>query len=216
MTRVLVYGDSNSWGTPPDGSGIRYDTLTRWPAVMAATLGWDLAEDCLPGRTTRHDDPEMLGPAMNGLAHLPVALKSQSPVDWLVIMLGTNDLKSQFSPSAQQIADGLMALVALARQVGSGKAGWEDTTPPRIALIAPPLLGALAHDANWPNIAKWQGGWAVSGQLAATLAPMAAGAGIAMFDAAQVVTASPADPIHIDAAAHVTLGKAVAAWLADL
>ena len=34
--RILVYGDSNSWGYLDDGSGQRYEN--RWPVVMAGEL----------------------------------------------------------------------------------------------------------------------------------------------------------------------------------
>ena len=34
--RILVYGDSNSWGYLDDGSGIRHPE--RWPVVMARHL----------------------------------------------------------------------------------------------------------------------------------------------------------------------------------
>lgn len=216
MMRVLVYGDSNSWGTPCDGSGLRYDAETRWPRVMAAKLGWDLAEENLPGRTTRHDDNHMLGAAMNGLLHLPVALKSQSPIDWLLIMLGTNDFKTHFNQDAASIAAGLMALVDCARRIGSGKAGWEDDTPPRIGLIVPPPLGPLAEDDAWPRFAEWRGGAETSRALGNAVRAQAEMREVPVFDAGFVVRASDPDPIHLDAKAQHALGLAVAEWLGAL
>lgn len=216
MTRVLVYGDSNSWGTPSNGSGVRYDVKTRWPQVMATALGWEVAEENLPGRTTRHDDDMMLGSAMNGLLHLPVALKSQSPVDWLLIMLGTNDFKARFEQDEATIAAGLMALVDCARRVGSGKAGWDDVTPPNVAIIVPPALGKLADDATWARFAEWKGGGAVSRRLGDVVRVQARMRQVPVFDAGFVVRASRADPIHLDARAQRALGQAIAEWLGTL
>jgi len=216
MTRVLVYGDSNSWGTPPDGTGQRFSVDTRWPQVMAAALGWDVLEDCLPGRTTRHDDDWMLGAAMNGLTHLPVALKSQSPIDWLLIMLGTNDLKARFEPDAASIAAGLMGLVDCARRIGGGQAGWEDETPPNIAIIVPPLLGKLADDPQWPRLEEWQGGWAASAKLGDAVRQQGKMREVPVFDASFVVQSSSIDPIHLDRDAHRALGLAVAEWIQTL
>ena len=34
--RILVYGDSNSWGYLDDGSGVRF--AGRWPVSMASAL----------------------------------------------------------------------------------------------------------------------------------------------------------------------------------
>jgi lysophospholipase L1-like esterase len=81
---VLVYGDSNSYGTKPMPSllaGERFGPEERWPGVMAAALGagWRLVEEGLPGRTTVHPDP-VSGVHKNGLAVLPAVLGSE-PID---------------------------------------------------------------------------------------------------------------------------------------
>ena len=58
--RILVYGDSNSWGYLDDGLVQRYDQ--RWPVTMAQhgkAAGWELIEECLSGRTTDLPDPVM-------------------------------------------------------------------------------------------------------------------------------------------------------------
>jgi len=100
--RILVYGDSNSWGVLDDGLK-RFDD--RWPVVMSRQLGseCELVEACLPGRTVDKDDAVMssLQPDIfNGRTHLPAVLLSCQPIDTVVVMLGTNDLKARFSSSA--------------------------------------------------------------------------------------------------------------------
>jgi lysophospholipase L1-like esterase len=212
--RLVVYGDSNSWGFPPDGCGLRFDTATRWPCVAAQKLGVDLVEEALPGRTTAHDDPQLLGAAMNGLTHLPVALKSHCPVDMLVIMLGTNDFKARFGPECDAIADNLGRLVALARQVGGGRGPWHTAPAPAIAVIVPPPLSEIVDDPAWDRSAEWRGGRDASMGLAKAVAGIAARMDFPVFDAGQVVAGSREDPIHLDGLAHVTLGLAVARWLA--
>lgn len=214
--RVMVYGDSNSWGTPPDGSGVRFGPDIRWPCVMATDLGAELIEECLPGRTTIHDDPQMLGPAMNGLLHLPVALKSHNPLDWLLIMLGTNDFKARFAPSALTITENIGRLVGCTRETGGGPGPWDSATPPRIGVIVPPPLPAQVNDANWERRAEWQGGHEVSLGLADNMALLESAMGVAVLDAGKIASASPQDPIHMDADNHKTLGHAVAGWLRNL
>ena len=96
--RILVYGDSNSWGYLDDGSGRRYEN--RWPVVMANALtshgtAVELVEECLPGRTTSTDDAESPNgdPALlNGTGPLATILLSQQPLDHIILMLGTNDM----------------------------------------------------------------------------------------------------------------------------
>ena len=100
--RILVYGDSNSWGYLDDGSGQRF--ADRWPVSMAQALTAagqhvELVEECLPGRTTNVDDPQE-GAWCNGLTPFEAILLSQQPLDRILIMLGTNDLKHRFGRDA--------------------------------------------------------------------------------------------------------------------
>ena len=92
MKHVLVYGDSNSWGFEP-GSGKRYGEEVRWTGVLAENLGSDtrVIEEGLNGRTTVFDDP--LEPGRNGKTYLGPCLQSHHPLDLVILMLGTNDLK---------------------------------------------------------------------------------------------------------------------------
>ena len=106
--RVLVcFGDSNTHGSPPSTGEAepRYGPDVRWPGVLAGALGpgWRVHEEGLPGRTTVHPDP-VEGGHLSGLAALPMVLGTHSPIDVLVIMLGTNDLKARFAVGPADIA----------------------------------------------------------------------------------------------------------------
>ena len=85
--RILVYGDSNSWGYLDNQQGMRYDR--RWPIEMSRhlseTLPVTLIEECLPGRTTDLDDP-MMGNGFNGRAHLETVLRSHQPLDHICLL----------------------------------------------------------------------------------------------------------------------------------
>ena len=84
----------------------RFGPAERWPGVLAAELGagWLVREEGLPGRTTVHPDP-ISGVHKNGLAVLPAILESHRPIDVVVLMLGTNDLKHRFQVPVVEIAD---------------------------------------------------------------------------------------------------------------
>ena len=209
MTRtVLCFGDSNTHGTPPVlalGASYRYDRQTRWPALMAAHLGnnWHVIEEGHPGRTTVHDDP-IEGAHRNGITVLPSMLESHKPLDLVILMLGTNDLKGRFSVNPTDIALSLERLIGVIRSFGCGPNG----TAPGILLVAPPPIvevGCLAE--------MFEGGQAKSHGLSAAIAAAAARANVAFLDAGAHIAVSPIDGIHYDKEAHRTLaavlGRAV-------
>lgn len=92
MKTILCYGDSNTWGFIPS-IGARYPFETRWPGVMQAALGkeYRVIEAGLSGRTTVWDDPCDI--YMNGRDMLEPTLRTHAPLDLVILMLGTNDLK---------------------------------------------------------------------------------------------------------------------------
>ena len=213
---ILVYGDSNSWGYLDDGSGQRFDG--RWPVSMAAALladGHDieLTEECLPGRTTNLDDPQE-GAEFNGATPLRAILLSHQPVDHLLIMLGTNDLKLRFSRQAEDIVAAQILLAEMAAATPCGSGGWAASNMPDVTLICPPHLGERADDANWERMAEWRGGRVTSLALPPLLKAAAASAGFNYIDGNAYAASSPRDPIHWDADTHLQFGNGIAAHIA--
>ena len=66
--RILIYGDSNSWGYLDDGSGARHPPLYCGQQVTASRGMSRVIEECLPGRTSNVDDPQE-GAVFNGAPH---------------------------------------------------------------------------------------------------------------------------------------------------
>ncbi|MDP6219888.1 MAG: GDSL-type esterase/lipase family protein [Alphaproteobacteria bacterium] len=213
---ILVYGDSNSWGYLDDGSGHRF--AGRWPVSMAARLladGYDvtLTEECLPGRTTNLDDPQE-GPEFNGATPLRAILLSHQPVDHVLIMLGTNDLKRRFSRSAEDIVAAQTGLAEMAASTPCGKGGWAASRMPTVTLICPPHLGARADEDDWERVAEWRGGRAQSLAMPPLLITATTAAGIDFIDGNEYAASSSRDPIHWDADTHLRFGTGIAAHMA--
>ena len=59
----------------------------------------EIIEEGLSGRTITAKDT--IVPVRCGVDTLPLLMLSHVPVDLVIIMLGTNDLKKQFNPSAK-------------------------------------------------------------------------------------------------------------------
>lgn len=215
MKRILVFGDSNTFGYVEDAQGIvnRLPLNTAWPGRMAALLGadYDVVVEGLSGRTTNMDSPErsgtgiIPGAGMNGAAYLPAALSSHMPLDMVIIMLGTNDLRKDRGRNAPDIASGIMQLVSIIQ-----KGEWQQRTHfpiPKVLVICPPKLNL--RQSPYKN--AFEGSLAKSEALPGILRPLVESSGALFFDAGTVVPfAQGADEIHLSAENHAVLAQAVA------
>jgi lysophospholipase L1-like esterase len=207
---LLCFGDSNTWGFEP-GTMARYGRDVRWPGVLARELGsaWHVVEAGLNGRTTVFEDP--LGD-LCGKRHLGPTLASAAPVDVVVLLLGTNDLKTRFGVSAYEIAEGAGLLVDLVRGSRHGPRG----SAPGVLLVAPPPIapvdGLEARDPHaFEGAAEsWRDAVETSRAFAAQYARVARVRQVPFLDAGTWVTSSPDDGIHWPPEGHAALGRAVA------
>jgi lysophospholipase L1-like esterase len=208
MPTVVCYGDSNTHGADPVTLA-RLPRDVRWPGVLAAELAGaaDVIEEGLNGRTTVWDDPFTDG--RNGRPYLLPCLRSHAPVDVLVLMLGTNDLKTIFGRQAHEIAAGVGALVDLALASGTGP----DGGAPRVMVVAPPRLGSTTVKSELWGFGAAR---AASEQLPRLYRLVAEMKGVAFLDASALVEGDPADGVHLDPAGHGVLGRAVAAAVRGL
>ena len=200
MVEVLCYGDSNTWGYNPLTKE-RYEKDERWTGVLQKTLGSDchIIEEGLNGRTTVWDDP--IEGYKNGKTYLIPCLETHKPLDLVIIMLGTNDMKKRFSLSAYDIAQGAGALVDVVNKSNCGRM----EKPPRVLLLAPPPLGKLTEFAE-----MFEGGTEKSRRLSQHYKNAALEYGCEFFDTSTVIRSSDVDGVHLEKEDHEALGKAVA------
>ena len=94
MKNILAFGDSNTWGLIP-GTKERYPDEIRWTGLVQNKLNdTKIIEEGLCGRTTVFEDE--IRPFRKGVDTLPLILESASPLDGVIIMLGTNDCKTYY------------------------------------------------------------------------------------------------------------------------
>ena len=203
MKNILCYGDSNTYGFVP-GEGGRYPKDVRWPGRLQAMLGpdYDVIEEGCNSRTTVYFDPKE--PWLCGETYLRPCLKSHKPLDTVIIMLGSNDLKHYFYTTPQKIADGAGRLVDITREY----LATQQDAAARIILVAPPLIlpgieSAFDDDEHHADAAP------ASREFASEYLRVAKEKGCDYLDAAAICEISPLDCIHMTADAHAALAKAL-------
>lgn len=201
MFNILFYGDSNTWGFDPETT-LRYPFHARWTSICAKLLGDEF--NCIParmnGRTTMFDDP--LKGARNGLTGLDYELQSHKPLDLMVVMLGTNDLKYT---DASGVAEGMEKLV---RSILTANERLNLSSPvfpgsdTCVLLVAPVhLKGHVGEGAD--DIAE-------SYRLASLYRAIADRYSLYFMDAAEYAKASEIDGVHLGPEGHEKLGRAMA------
>lgn len=193
MKTILAYGDSLTFGANPTG-GPRHAYEDRWPTALESGLGGKVRviAEGLGGRTTAFDDFSSVADR-NGARVLPTLLDSHKPLDLVIIMLGTNDLKVYLNGTAFGAAMGVKRLVQIIRQHP-----YDVGQPvPQVVIVAPPLTVETDHADLHPMFAPR----ADEAKLFDFYySRIARDLGAGYFNAAAVAVADKADGVHLDPA----------------
>lgn len=204
---LLCYGDSNTWGADPE-TGLRLAADKRWPGIVQKTLGEEfyVIEEGLNGRTTIYDDPEKTW--KNGKTYLYPCLNTHKPLDLVILMLGTNDVKTTYNVKAENIGAGIEELVKIVKSAEVGRIGSDL----KILLIAPPLIKDVAkQEDNRMHEAPEK-----SKLFASKYREIAEKYKCNFMDASEIIESSDIDGYHLDKDAHRKLGGVVAAKVREI
>jgi lysophospholipase L1-like esterase len=200
---ILAYGDSLTFGANPIPGGPRHAYEDRWPTALERGLGGKarVIAEGLGGRTTVHDD-WFANADRNGARILPTLLESHSPLDLIIIMLGTNDIKPIHGRTAGEAGRGMARLVQIIRGHYAGKL----LEAPEIILVSPPpiILG------DWQDMMDHFGphdAIATSVNFASEYRKRAEEQRVHFFDAGTVARTDKADGIHLDPANTRAIGE---------
>lgn len=199
--RILCIGDSNTWGYNPV-NGQRFSN--RWPKVLAKLMPEnEIIEEGLNGRTITSIDPVFNERC--GIKGLKMLLMSHKPIDCVIIMLGTNELKSIFNKKANDIAEGIKQLL----EIIINKDMWERFNIPKILVVSPILIRdelleipAIFEGFDENSVIQ-------SKQLAQEISKICNKYNVEFMNAADFAMASLVDCIHMDEENHIKLAKAI-------
>ena len=201
--RILCFGDSNTWGAVP-GDSTRHPEDVRWTGILQRELGdgYQIIEEGYNGRTTVHDDP--VEGRLAGVTYFAPCCDSQSPLDLIILMLGTNDLKARFGVNPETIAFGFGRYLDVLKTVPM------DGKRPEVLLVSPILINPAYKDNTLFYDMFGEGAHERSLEFARAYKAFAGAGGLHYMDAAQYGEASVKDGVHMEPESHERLGKAFA------
>lgn len=204
MKTILAYGDSLTWGYDAETAD-RHPYESRWPTVLERTLGdgYRVVPEGLNGRTTMYDDAGVAADR-NGARVLPTILATHQPVDLVILLLGTNDLKRHTGGGrAFESRLGMERLVEIVLTFPYQRI-YER---PKVLIVSPPCF-VSTEDVDGTLLL----GHAIeeSQRLAAAFRLVAKEYDCGIFDAGEICEVTPLDGFHLDAGNTRRLGEALA------
>lgn len=192
---VLIFGDSNTFGTTDNQGGAHDESKLYW-AIASKPLGKkaDIRVNALPGRTIGLDFPSE---HFNGFKALKESLSAQK-ADIMVIMLGTNDLLIGAKPD--MAAEAFGNFISYAKRQGVKE----------LIIIAPPLLDF--GDEKGADMLK-----SYSLAFSDELRKIANDNNALFIDAIKIIgKAKEKDGVHMSEDDHAKLGASLEPLLAEL
>lgn len=130
---ILCYGDSNTWGYVPNINGYSKDAVIE--QYSKSDMWWhelgknhNVTVNALCGRCVAHENKWSKG--RNALETIIQDINECGNIDLVIILLGTNDCKSMYGDSAEEICSNLSVLADIIK----------DKTNAKIMLISPPKI----------------------------------------------------------------------------
>lgn len=209
---IMCYGDSNTYGYNPH-TGFRFEENIRWTGRLAQLLGteYKIIEEGLNGRTTCVTPPEEI--FKNGMYCVEPCVRTHMPLDLMVIMLGSNDMKKTFGQTEEMIGTHMRQMIHKAKEVSAYKD--MNGKPVRILLVSPIyitkdiLTGPFRDGFDEKSIAVSEG-------LADVYERIAEEEGCDFLNAALFAAPGHLDGLHLEEEGHEQLALAMAEKIREI
>lgn len=134
---ILCFWDSNTWWLITGTNPKRLWKNERWPRILES-LSWErIIEEGLNSRTLLSEDERPNKEWRNGSKYLIPCLDSHDPIDIVVLMLWTNELKYVYENSPKKIwamlEEYFVKVILNRKSIITGKA-------PKLIIVSPPLV----------------------------------------------------------------------------
>lgn len=209
--RILCFGDSNTWGYIPDTKHNRYPANIRWTGVLQENLGheYEVTEEGLNSRGIVVSDSRPGKEGRNAIEYIQACLDTHDPIDYVIVFLGSNELKAEFNLSAEQVASNLKKLIEM---ITSRPSQFREAKP-KVVVIVPPTICEQTEYCS--NGGKYRGAYKKSVGLKKAFADVASKTGSLLVDIQKDLKLGN-DGVHLLPESHKLLGDAIASLLKPL
>jgi len=166
---------------------------------------FEIIEENLNSRGIEKGDPRPGKEGRRALDYIEACLDSQDPLDTVIVLLGTNELKNEMNLSAEDVGRSMERLLTIIQTRPSQFRG----TTPEVLLLSPPTINEDTEYCRTGD--KYLGATKKSQELAGVYEKLAARLGIGFVTLSSIVPG--VDGIHIDAEAHSKVANLVYAAL---
>ena len=217
MKTIVCYGDSNTWGympqreRPSTTAENRFPWGVRWTSQLQIALGadWHIVEAGVNGRTSVFEAP--FEAHRNGAQHIDACLMAACPVDLVILMLGTNDVKPYYAQNVYGICQGIRSL---AERIQNSHCGLMDNAP-KLLLVAPIRLND-AYRSGWLGAEFGPDAVARSAAVSRGIEAIAAELHAFYLNASEYIEADCADGIHMNAEGHARMADLILDRVRDI
>jgi len=162
---------------------------------------YEIIEENLNSRGIENGDPRPGKEGRRALDYIEAALDSHDPLDKVIVLLGTNELKNEMNMSAEQVGESMEKLLTI---ITTRPSQFRGTTP-EVLLLSPPAINEEAEYCRAGD--KYLGATEKSKELVSVYERLAAKLGIDFVALNSIVAG--VDGIHIDADQHAKVADLV-------
>jgi len=201
--RILVFGDSLSWGYIPGSNHERYAADVRWTGKLQVLLGsnYEIIEENLNSRAIVHGDPRPGKEGRRALDYIEACLDSHDPLDKVIVLLGSNELKHEMSMNAEDVGQSMEQLL----NIILNRASQFRDVKPDVILLSPPVINENTEYCRKND--KYLGATEKSKQLAQVYESLATRLGIDYVSLNSIKVGI--DGAHLDASEHTKVAELV-------
>lgn len=206
--RILCFGDSNTWGYIPGTKHNRYNANVRWTGVLQDILGlgFEVIEEGLNSRGIVKGDNRIGKEQRSAMEYILACLDSHDPLDYVIICLGANELKSEFKLSADEVGKNMKQLISTIQS----RPSQSREQKPEILIVVPAKINETAPYAIKDG--KFIGAYTKSIELKEVLLKIGKENNCRVLDIQNDLKTGE-DGVHLLEESHYLLGKSLADFL---